>query len=92
MTTTITLGRYFEAWQRNHRQSDSDLASYLGVAIDQLAALAAEPVEPGGTASLGDADPARPMPMPPASTDLDSIADRHGVNGQRLRNVIYGRI
>jgi hypothetical protein len=34
----------------------------------------------------------RPMPIPTLSTDLDPIAERHGVNGQRLRNVIYGRI
>jgi hypothetical protein len=92
MTTTITLGRYFEAWQRNHVQSDDELAAYLGVTVDQLAALAAEPVEPEGAATIGDAEPSRPMPMPPMSTELDPIAERHGVNGQRLRNVIYGRI
>jgi hypothetical protein len=34
----------------------------------------------------------RPMPIPTLSTDLDPIAERHGVNGQRLRNVIYGWI
>jgi hypothetical protein len=86
MTTSMTLGRYFEAWQRNHVQSDEELAAYLGVTVDQLVALAAEPIEP-----VGDADPARPMPMPPMAWDIDPIAERHGANSQRLRSVIYGR-
>jgi hypothetical protein len=86
MVTRMTLGHYFEAWQRNHMQSDEELAAYLSITVDRLAALAAEPVE-----TEGEADPTRPMPAPPLSTDLDSIAERHGVNDQRLRNVIYGR-
>jgi len=88
MATTLALGRYFEAWQRNHVQSDEEFAAYLGIAVGQLAGLAAEAVEPGeGTPD----DTARPMPPPPLSTDLDPIAERHGANAQRLRNVIYGR-
>ena len=28
MATTLTLGRYFEAWQRNHVRTDEELAEY----------------------------------------------------------------
>ena len=88
MTTSLALGRYFEAWQRNHGQTDQELAAYLGVTMEQLSALAAETVEPGEGAPD---DAARPMPAPPLATDLDPIIERHGVNGQRLRDVVYGR-
>jgi hypothetical protein len=91
MPTTITLGRYFEDWQRNHVQTDASLAEYLGVTVARLPSLAAEPVKPGGDTAESDAGSARPMPPPPLPEQLEPIADRHGVNSQRLRNVIYGR-
>jgi hypothetical protein len=91
MATTLTLAHYFEAWQRNHVRTDDELAAYLGVTADQCAALAAEPVEPAGPPSLSETDAALLMPAPPLSTDLDPIIERHAVNGQRLRNVVYGR-
>ena len=91
MPTTITLGRYFETWRRNHVQTEDQLAEYLGVTIDGLAALAEEPIELGDSPSGSEAGGARPMPAPPLSTELDPIIERTGVNGQRLRNVIYGR-
>lgn len=91
MTATIALGRYFEDWKRNHQQCDDDLAAYLGLTVDQLAALAAEVVEPGGSTAEGDAGDARPMPPPPLPEQIEPLADRHAANAQRLRNVIYGR-
>jgi hypothetical protein len=91
MATTLTLGRYFEAWQRNHVRTDEELAEYLGVTVEQLPALASETVEAGGDPAGDDAESTRPMPGPPLSTDLDATVERYGLNGQRLRNVIYGR-
>jgi hypothetical protein len=32
------------------------------------------------------------MPDPPLTGQIEAIAERHGVNGQRLRNVLYGRV
>ena len=91
MPTTITLGRYFEAWRRNHVQTEEQLAEYLGVTVDGLAALADEPIELGESPAGGDAGGARPMPDPPLPDQLEAIAERLAVNGQRLRNVVYGR-
>jgi hypothetical protein len=91
MADTLALGRYFEAWQHNHNQTDEELAAYLGVTVSLLADLAAEPIEPAGGTPRDGSDDARPMPEPPLATDLEPIAERHGVNGQRLRNGIYGR-
>jgi hypothetical protein len=86
-----TLGDYFEAWKRNHVCSDTDLAEYLGLAPDRLAALAAEPIEPANDEAGAVNPDAGAMPRQPLRTDLDPLADRHGATHQRLRNVIDGR-
>jgi len=91
MATSRTLGDYFDTWKRNHVRSDTDLAAYLGLTPDQLAALAAEPIE-SANAEAGAINPdAGAMPPQPLRTDLDPLADRHGANHQRLRSVIDGR-
>src|SRR4051812_33792910 len=94
MATSRTLGDYFDAWKRNHVKDDADLAEYLGLAPDALAALAAEPIETANdeAESTDAVNPdAAAMPDQPLRTDLDPLADRHGANHQRLRNVIDGR-
>ena len=91
MTTATTLGDYFDAWKRNHVKGDADLAEYLGLAPDQLAALAAEPIEPANDEAESTDAGAAAMPPQPLRTDLDPLADRHGANRQRLRNIIDGR-
>jgi len=91
MTTATTLGDYFDAWKRNHVRSDVNLAEYLGLAPDRLAALASEPVEPANDEANTVNPDAGAMPRQPLRTNLDPLADRHGANHQRLRNVIDGR-
>ena len=96
MATDITLGRYFDAWKRNHQQSDDGLAEYLGVTVDQLAALAAEPVqvEPfqaEAATAASDTEALRPMPTFPMPWQIEPIAERHGANRQRLHNVVNGQ-
>ncbi len=90
MATSRTLGGHFDAWKHNHVRSDADLAEYLGLAPDALAALAAESIESADEDDLTD-DDAGAMPPQLVRTALDPIADRHGANHQRLRNVIDGR-
>lgn len=88
---STTLGDYFDAWKRNHVKSDADLAEYLGLAPDQLMALTAQPIEPANDEAGAVNPDAGAMPRQPSRLDLDPLADRHGANRQRLRNVIDGR-
>ena len=92
MTGTHTLGEYVDAWKSNHEQSDADLAAALGVTVDQLPALAAEVVEVSEIAPESQAEQERPIPIPPLPGALLPISERHGVNQDRLVNVVNGRL
>jgi hypothetical protein len=92
MTSTQTLGDYFGTWQRNHEQSDTDLAAVLGVPIGRLRSLAAETVEVTEITPGSQAETERPIPIPPLPGELLAIADRHGVNLDRLVTVVNGRL
>ena len=69
------LGHAFAAWRQAHGQERSDLATYLGVPVDQLAAMAIE----------RRADPGYPVDAGLPQLDL---AERFGADPARLTEVL----
>jgi hypothetical protein len=89
MEPTTTLAQYFEAWQHENSRPPDQLATYLGLAPDRLAQLAAEHVATESAGSMsGSTDGADDAPPEPSVEHLEQIGRRYGVNIDRLLSVV----
>jgi hypothetical protein len=89
MESTVTLGRFFEAWQRENGRTSTQLAEHLGLAPDQLAALASEHVVMEAAGELGESVGRIVAATPAPSLDqVERIGRRRGADLPRLIDVV----
>ena len=75
------VGYVFAAWCRSHGWERSDLASWLGVTVDRLAAMALEPLLRAWSHDVPNGQ------WPTSTADL---AERYGADVERLAQVLAG--